>query len=86
MGLLRVCNNEDEDKDKEKYNEMTEGLNNSVAQRLFIGGSTQPRLPPSSAAGTLITIMPGPMMEGIASFDADGLGRANCPRGHGGED
>ena len=57
-----------------------------MAQRLFIGVSTQPRLPPSSAAGPLITIMPVPRMKGIASCDADGRGRAHGPRGHDGED
>ena len=43
-------------------------------------------LPPSSDAGPLITIMPGPRMEGIASCDADVCGRARDPRGHDGED
>ena len=45
----------------------------------------QPRLPPSSAYGPLITIMPGPRMEGIASCDADGRGKARDPRVHDGE-
>ena len=43
-------------------------------------------LPPSSDAGPLITIMPGPRMEGIASCDIDGRGRARDIRGHEGED
>ena len=57
-------------------------MTNYVAQRLFIGGSTRPRTPPSSTAGDLITIMPRPRMEGIASCDAYGRSRARDPRGH----
>ena len=62
-GFSRVCDDEDEDEDKENDYDPTKGLNNSVAQRLFIGGSTRPRTPPSSAAGNLIMIMPRPRME-----------------------
>ena len=65
---------------------MTNGLANSVAQRLFIGGSKQPSTPPSSAAGPLITIIPGPRMEGISSCYADGRGRECDPWGHDRED
>ena len=36
MGFPRVCNNEDEDEDKGNDDKTTEGLNNYVAQRLFI--------------------------------------------------
>ena len=42
--------------------------------------------PPSSAAGPMIRIMPGPRMEEIASCDADGCGSARDPRLHDGED
>ena len=59
---------------------MTNGLTNSVAQRLFIVGSTRPRPPHSSAAGPLIMIMPGPRMEGVASCDVDGRSMARDPR------
>ena len=62
--LLQVCDDEDEDDDENKENdrEMSKGLTNSVAHRLFIGGSTRPSLPTSSATGPLITRMPGPRM------------------------
>ena len=42
--------------------------------------------PPSSADGTLITIMPGPRMKGIASCDADDRGSERDTWGHDGED
>ena len=61
---------------------MTNGLTNSVAQRLFIVGSTRQRPPHSSADGDLIMIMPGPSMEGISSCDVDVSGRARDPRVH----
>ena len=57
----------------------TKGLTNYVAQRLFFGGLMQPRPPPSSAAVSMIIIMPGPRMEGVASCDADGLIRERDP-------
>ena len=85
-GFPRVCDDEDDYEDEENDNEMTEGLTNSVSQRRFIGGSTRPRPPPSSAAGPLILIMTGPRIEGIASCDADGRGRARDPRVHDRED
>ena len=66
--------------------ETTKGLADSAAQRLFIGGSTEPMPPTSSASGTLIKIMSGPRMEGISSCDADGRGRARDPWGHDGKD
>ena len=85
-GFPRVCDDEDDYEDEENDNEMTEGLTNSVTQRRFIRGSTRPRPPPSSAAGPLILIMTGPRIEGIASCDADGRGRARDPRVHDRED
>ena len=45
-----------------------------------------PRPPPYYASGALITIMPGPRMEGIDSCDAYGRGRACDPRVHDRED
>ena len=80
-GFLRVFDDEDDDKDEENDNETTEGLTNYVAKKLFIGGLTRPRPPPSSDAGTPITIIYGPRMEGIASCDADGCGRERDPQG-----
>ena len=46
----------------------------------------RPRPPPYYASGDLITIMPGPRMEGIDSCDVDGGGRARDPQGHGREE
>ena len=48
--------------DEENDNKTTEGLTNSVALRLFIGGSSLLSPPPSSTDGTLIAIMYGPRM------------------------
>ena len=82
-----VCNNEDEDEDKDEENDnkTIEDLTNHIVQRLFIGESTRPRPPPSSYAGPLIIIMPGPRMKGIDSCDEDGHGRAHDTCGHDGE-
>ena len=55
---LRVCGNEDEDKDMENGDEAREGLTNYESQRLFVGELAQPRPNHSSPAGTLINIMP----------------------------
>ena len=79
---MRVCDDEDEDKEEENDDETTKGLTNSVAHRLFIRGLMQPSPPPYSDARPLITIMPVPRMEDIASCDSDGCSRARYPQGH----
>ena len=57
-----------------------------MAQSLFFVESTRLSPPPFSTAGPLITIIPGPRIEGIASCVSGGHGRARDTRVHDRED